>query len=86
MSLDPVTSGLGRDLPVNNKATETATNTVQSTAQKPVKQVQETTKPLTDPVIPGEFPSEDGPRDTEQPPPEINFRGIWLDSPTGSHR
>lgn len=68
MSLDPVTSGLGRDLPVNNKATETATNTVQSTAQKPVKQVQETTKPLTDPVIPGEFPSEDGPRDTEQPP------------------
>ncbi|KAJ5439979.1 uncharacterized protein N7458_010977 [Penicillium daleae] len=77
MSLDPVTGGLGRDLPVNNKVTETATNTVQSTAQKPVKQVQETTKPLTDPVIPGEFPSEDGPRDTEQPPPEINFRGIW---------
>ncbi|KAF3386132.1 hypothetical protein F1880_001148 [Penicillium rolfsii] len=76
MSLDPVTSGLGRGLPVN-KVTETATDTVQSTTQKPLQQVHETTKPLTDPVIPGEFPSEDGPRDTEQPPPEINFRGIW---------
>jgi hypothetical protein len=76
MSLDPVSSGLGRGLPVN-KVTETASDTVQSTAQKPVQQVQETTKPLTDPVIPGEFPSEDGPRDTDQPPPEINFRGIW---------
>ncbi|KAJ5892057.1 uncharacterized protein N7473_008285 [Penicillium subrubescens] len=76
MSLDPVTSGLGRGLPAN-KVTETATDTVQSTAQKPLQQVQETTKPLTDPVIPGEFPSEDGPRDTDQPPPEINFRGIW---------
>lgn len=75
MSLDPVTSGLGRGLPVN-KVTDTATDTVQSTAQKPVQQVHETTKPLTDPVIPGEFPSEDGSRNTDQPPPEINFRGI----------
>jgi hypothetical protein len=75
MSLDPITSGLGRGLPVN-KVTETATDTVQSTAQKPLQEVHETTKPLTDPVIPGEFPSEDGPRD-DQPPPEINFRGIW---------
>ncbi|OOQ91754.1 hypothetical protein PEBR_09377 [Penicillium brasilianum] len=77
MSLDPVTSGLGRGLPVN-KVTDTATDTVQSTAQKPVQQVTETTKPLTDPVMPGEFPSEDRSRkDADQPPPEINFRGLW---------
>ncbi|KAJ5390732.1 uncharacterized protein N7496_001800 [Penicillium cataractarum] len=77
MSLDPVTSGVGRGLPVN-KVTETATDTVQSTTQKPIQQVTETTKPLTDPIMPGEFPSDDGPRnDTDQPPPEINFRGLW---------
>jgi hypothetical protein len=77
MSLDPVTSGLGRGLPAN-KVTDTATDTVQSTAKKPVQQVTETTKPLTDPVIPGEFPSEDRARkDADQPPPEINFGGLW---------
>ncbi|KAJ5167839.1 uncharacterized protein N7482_003433 [Penicillium canariense] len=76
MSLDSVTSGLGRGLPVN-KVTDTASNTVHSTAQQPAAQVHETVKPLINPVIPGEFPPDDGPRNTKEPAPEINFRGIW---------
>lgn len=74
MSLDPA-KGLTGQLPFD-KLDSTATDNVQSLAREPVQQVSETTKPLRDPVIPGEFPSEDGPRD-DGPQPEISFSSIW---------
>lgn len=74
MSLDPV-KGFTGQLPVDN-VESTATDNVQSLAREPVQQVCETTKPLHEPVIPGEFPSEDGPRH-DGPQPEISFASIW---------
>ncbi|KAJ5750095.1 hypothetical protein N7533_007123 [Penicillium manginii] len=76
MSLNPVTSGLGQGLPVK-KVQSTATDNVQSIAKDPVKHVNKTTQPLTEPVLPGQFPSDDAPKDDKKPQPEIQFSAIW---------
>ncbi|KAJ5584563.1 uncharacterized protein N7459_004363 [Penicillium hispanicum] len=85
MSLDPVNSGLGGRLPADKvPSTATATENVQSATDKPikklnkpVKQVTKTAKPVTEPVMPGEFPSEDGPREPREPAGEVSFTSIW---------
>jgi len=76
MSLNPVTSGLGKGLPVD-KVQSTATENVQGVAKDPVKQVNKTTQPLTEPALPGQFPSDEPPKDDNQPQPEIQFSAIW---------
>lgn len=76
MSLDPVTSGIGKGLPVK-KVQSTATDNVQSIAKEPVEQVDKTTKTLQEPVLPGQFPSDNGPHDDDKPQPEISFQAIW---------
>ncbi|KAJ5103993.1 hypothetical protein N7532_004522 [Penicillium argentinense] len=76
MSLDPVNSGLGKGLPVN-KVQSTATDSVQSATEEPLKQVNKTTETLKEPVLPGEFPSDDAPRDHDKSQPEINISAIW---------
>ncbi|KAI2793204.1 hypothetical protein POX_b03255 [Penicillium oxalicum] len=74
MPVDPVSSSVGSV----NKASDTATSTAKSTTKKPVKKLQKTTKPVTsDPDLPGGFPSEETARKNDQPPPSVNFGGIW---------
>ena len=78
MSLDPVTSGLGKGKPRKlQSAATTATDDVQSTAREPVKKVNKTTKTLKEPSVPGQFPSDDPPRNYSKQQPEINFSAIW---------
>lgn len=74
MSLNTVTSGLGKPV---NKVQSTATDNVQSVAKDPVKHVDKTTKPLTEPVLPGQFPSDDAPKNGDKQQPEIQFSAMW---------
>ncbi|KAJ5211805.1 uncharacterized protein N7498_003451 [Penicillium cinerascens] len=78
MSLDSVTSGLGKGLPVN-QVTDKATGSVKTLANDPVQGVSDTTKTVTDPIIPGEFPADDAAEkkyDGAQQP-EVNFTALW---------
>lgn len=78
MSLDPVTSGLGKGLPVNQVSGQASKN-VQSLANEPVQQVTDTTNTLSDNIIPGEFPSDDaaGKRYDGEQPTNITFTSLW---------
>ncbi|KAJ5760817.1 hypothetical protein N7520_007973 [Penicillium odoratum] len=74
MSLDPVTSGLGR-IP---KAEPTKPVKNIPKLDRSVKQVHKQTKDLTDPIVPGEFPRDEGtPRTQHEPTPPSTFTGIW---------
>lgn len=88
MSVNPVTSGLGKV----NQAGAQATSQVGSQAKqpakiaksatdKPVQQIQNTASTVRDTDqggMPGGFPSDDAPRKSDDtPPPEISFGGIW---------
>ncbi|KAJ5141420.1 hypothetical protein N7526_002415 [Penicillium atrosanguineum] len=84
MSLDPVTSGLGKGLPVN-QVTDKATGGVKTLASDPAKGVRnttktvgDTTKTVTEPILPGEFPSDDAAEKKYQgEQPEVNFTALW---------
>lgn len=78
MSLDPVTSGLGKGLPVNQVGGQASEN-VKSLANKPVQQVTDTTDTVSDNIIPGEFPSDDAAekRYEGEQPANISFNTLW---------
>ncbi|KAJ5683922.1 uncharacterized protein N7477_000267 [Penicillium maclennaniae] len=84
MSLDSVTSGLGKGLPVN-QVTDKATGSAQTLASDPVKGVSDTTKTVgdtskkvTEPLVPGEFPADDAAEKKYQgEQPEVNFTALW---------
>lgn len=84
MSLDSVTSGVGKGLPVN-QVTDKATGGVKTLASDPVKGVSDTTKTVgdttktvTEPILPGEFPADDAAEKKYQgEQPEVNFTALW---------
>lgn len=78
MSLDPVSSGLGQGLPVNQVGGQASEN-VNSLANEPTQQVTDTTNTLNDNIIPGEFPSDDAAEkkyEGEQAA-NITFTSLW---------
>ncbi|OQD75972.1 hypothetical protein PENDEC_c005G03466 [Penicillium decumbens] len=76
MSLDPVTSGLGKGLPVN-KVTDKATGSAKTLANDPVQGISDTTKPVTDPIIPGEFPPDDTVEKKYEGAHQPEFTTLW---------
>lgn len=85
MSLNPVSSGLGKGLP-GNQVTDKATGKAKKLASDPAKGVSDTTKTVgdttktaTNPVLPGEFPEDDEAEKKYQgeQQPEVNFTALW---------
>lgn len=78
MSLDPVTSGLGKGLPVNQVSGQASKN-VQSLTNEPLQQATDATNTLSDNIIPGEFPSDDTAekRYEGEQPTKITFTSLW---------
>lgn len=78
MSLDSVTSGLGKGLPAN-QVTNKATGSAKKLAKDPVKGVSDTTKTVTDPIVPGEFPADDAAEKkyAGAQQPEVSFTALW---------
>lgn len=79
MSLDPVTSGLGKGLQTGGQVGGQATDTVKSVANEPVQQVTDTTNALGDNIIPGEFPSDDAAdqKYEGEQPANVSFTSLW---------